>query len=134
MLGWLEWRWLGVFIALNHQNNRWGWLLAMGALDSPVRHRTLSGAPATVRCTSHVTQPLGFGHRRPLEALSSSDTEQSGVAPDKHYSLSGAPLASVLTFAAYCSDVRALCSRPLRWRAIAPLGTPDSPVAHRTVR
>jgi hypothetical protein len=38
---------LGVFIALNHQNNRWGWLLSMGALDSPVRHRTLSGASAT---------------------------------------------------------------------------------------
>jgi hypothetical protein len=27
----------GVFIALNHQNNRWGWLLSMGAPDSPVR-------------------------------------------------------------------------------------------------
>jgi hypothetical protein len=28
-------------------NNRWGWLLSMGAPDSPVRHRTLSDAPAT---------------------------------------------------------------------------------------
>jgi hypothetical protein len=28
-------------------NNRWGWLLSMGAPDSPVRHRTQSGAPAT---------------------------------------------------------------------------------------
>jgi hypothetical protein len=28
---------LGVFIALNHQNNRWGWLLSMGTPDSPVR-------------------------------------------------------------------------------------------------
>jgi hypothetical protein len=37
MLGWLKWRWLGVFIALNHQNNRWGWLLSMGAPGSPVR-------------------------------------------------------------------------------------------------
>jgi hypothetical protein len=46
MLGLLEWRWLGVFIALNHQNNRWGWLLSIGAPDSPVRHWTLSGAPA----------------------------------------------------------------------------------------
>jgi hypothetical protein len=26
-------------------NGRWGWLLSMGALDGPVRHRTLSGAP-----------------------------------------------------------------------------------------
>jgi hypothetical protein len=37
----------GVFIALNHQFNRWGRLLSMGAPDS-------------VRCASHVTQPLGF--------------------------------------------------------------------------
>jgi hypothetical protein len=28
-------------------NNHWGRLLSMGALDSPVRHRTLSDAPAT---------------------------------------------------------------------------------------
>jgi hypothetical protein len=37
----------GVFIALNHQFNRWGRLLSMGAPDS-------------VWCASHVTQPLGF--------------------------------------------------------------------------
>jgi hypothetical protein len=37
----------GVFIALNHQLNRWRWLLSMGAPDSPVRHRTLSGALTT---------------------------------------------------------------------------------------
>jgi hypothetical protein len=37
----------GVFIAPNHQFNRWGRLLSMGAPDSPVRHRALSGAPAT---------------------------------------------------------------------------------------
>jgi hypothetical protein len=28
-------------------HSRWGWLLSMGAPDSPVHHRTLSGAPAT---------------------------------------------------------------------------------------
>jgi hypothetical protein len=28
-------------------NNRWGRLLSMGAPDSPVRHRTLTGAPTT---------------------------------------------------------------------------------------
>jgi hypothetical protein len=31
----------------NHQNRRWGGLLSMGAPDNPVRHRTLSGVPAT---------------------------------------------------------------------------------------
>ena len=47
MLGYLEERWLGLFIALNHQNSRWGTLLSYGT-------------PDTVRCASHVTQPLGF--------------------------------------------------------------------------
>jgi hypothetical protein len=42
-LGCLEWWWLGVFIALNH-HIAVGWLLSMGALDSPVcppRHPTV---------------------------------------------------------------------------------------------
>jgi hypothetical protein len=37
MLGWLEWRWLGVFIALNHQKTVGERLLSMGTPDSPVR-------------------------------------------------------------------------------------------------
>jgi hypothetical protein len=37
MLGWLECRWLGVFIALNHQTTVGEGLLSMGAPDSPVR-------------------------------------------------------------------------------------------------
>jgi hypothetical protein len=45
----------------NHQNVAIGRLLSHGAPDSPVRHRTLSGAPPdTVRCASHVSQPLEF--------------------------------------------------------------------------
>jgi hypothetical protein len=47
MLGCLEVWWLGCIYSLNHQNGRWGTLLSTGAPDSPVRHRTLSGAPAT---------------------------------------------------------------------------------------
>jgi hypothetical protein len=120
MLGLLEWRWLGVFIALNHQNNRWGWLLSMDALDSPVRQPR----HPTVRVLTQST----------VGALTSGGTEQSGAAPDRHYSLSSAPLTRVLTSAANCSAVRALCSRPLRWRAVTPLGAPDSPVAHQTIR
>jgi hypothetical protein len=46
-LGCLEWWWLGVFIALNHQTT-------VGAGYCRWAHRT-------VRCASHVTQPLGFG-------------------------------------------------------------------------
>jgi hypothetical protein len=30
----------------NHQTNRWGGCLSMGALDSSVLHQTLSDAPA----------------------------------------------------------------------------------------
>jgi hypothetical protein len=40
----------------------------MGASDSPVRR--------------HVTLLLGLGAGRPLEALSSYDTGQSGATPD----------------------------------------------------
>jgi hypothetical protein len=48
-------------------------------------------------------------------ALTSWCTGQSGVASDRHCSLSGAPFGAALTSAANCSSVRALCSRPLRW-------------------
>jgi hypothetical protein len=47
MLGWLEWRWLWGIYSPNHQFNCWGRLLSMGAPDSPVRHRIVSGALAT---------------------------------------------------------------------------------------
>jgi hypothetical protein len=46
-LGCLEWWWLGGIYSPNHQTNRWGGYLSMGASDNPVRHWTLSGAPAT---------------------------------------------------------------------------------------
>jgi hypothetical protein len=38
---------VGVFIAPTTKLVVWWRLLSNGALDSPVRHRTLSGAPAT---------------------------------------------------------------------------------------
>jgi hypothetical protein len=46
-LGCLKWWWLGGIYSPNHQTNHWGGCLSMGAPDSPVHHRTLSGAPAT---------------------------------------------------------------------------------------
>jgi hypothetical protein len=56
--------------------SRWPRLLMMGTPDSPVRHQT-----GTVRCPvrCRVSQPLGFGAGRPLEALSSCGTKQSGA-------------------------------------------------------
>jgi hypothetical protein len=38
---------VGGIYSPNHHFNRWGRLLSMGAPDSPVRHRTVFGAPAT---------------------------------------------------------------------------------------
>jgi hypothetical protein len=38
--------WGGIY-SPNHQSGRWWRLLSTGAPDSPVRYRTLSGAPAT---------------------------------------------------------------------------------------
>jgi hypothetical protein len=113
MLEWWEWRWLRGIYSPQPPNNRWGG----AAVDG---HRT-------VRCASHVTQPLGFERSRPLElcllvapdspvrqprhlivrvraqstvgALSSSGTGQSDAALDKYCSLSGAPLTTALTSA-----------------------------------
>jgi hypothetical protein len=108
MLGCLEWRWLGGIYSPQPPKQP----LGVAAVDGRTGQ---SGAPPdTIRCASHVTQPLGFGRCRPLEPLSSSGTGQSGAATDRYCSLSGAPLTSVLTSTAYCSAVRALCSRPLR--------------------
>jgi hypothetical protein len=67
----------------------------MGAPDSPMRHRTLSGVPAT----SPNRQDSIVG------ALTGGVIGQSGGAPDRYCSLSGAPSGA-------CSDsartVRAL--------------------------
>jgi hypothetical protein len=57
--------------------------MSMGAPDSPVRQPR----HPTVRVVAVST----------VGALSSSGTEQSGAAPDRHCSLSGAPLTSALT-------------------------------------
>jgi hypothetical protein len=67
-------------------------------------------------------------------ALTSGGTGQSGAAPDRHCSLSGAPLTSALTSAAKCSAIRGTVQSTVALVVVAPLGAPDSPVAHRTVR
>jgi hypothetical protein len=107
-LGWLEWRWLGVFIAPTT-------ILAIaidGAPDSSVVHRTwhcsLSGA-------CHVSTPLGFGAVDRWSPLSSSCTGQGTV---------------------HC-PVRATSARRwglerLTVEVLCLLAAPDSPVAHWT--
>jgi hypothetical protein len=82
--GWSGGGW-GLFIALNHQTTVGEGLLSMGAPDSPVRQ------PRHPTVTVWVQTTVG--------ALSSSDTGQSGAAPDRYCSLSGAPLTAALTSA-----------------------------------
>jgi hypothetical protein len=72
-------------------HSRWGRLLSMGTPNSPVRQP----CHPTVRVLEQLT----------VGALSSSGTGQTGAAPDRHCSLSGAPLMTTLTFA---RTVRAL--------------------------
>jgi hypothetical protein len=69
-------------------NNRWGWLLSMGAPDSPVRQPR----HPTVRVLEHLI----------VGTLTSCGTGQSGAAPDSYCALSSAPLTSALTSTAHC--------------------------------
>jgi hypothetical protein len=73
----------------NHQNMAVGMLLSHGAPDSPVRHRTLSGAPAT--SASRWGSTVG--------ALTCGASRLSGSAPDRSCGLSGAPTARPLSSA-----------------------------------
>jgi hypothetical protein len=77
----------------NHQKMAVGSVLSHGARDSLVRHRTLSGAPAT--SADHWGLIVG--------ALTCGALGLSGGAPDRSCRLSGAPparaLASVRTVA-----------------------------------
>jgi hypothetical protein len=88
-LGCNEW-WDGWGIySPNHQKWPLGGCLSHGAPDSPVRHRTLSGAPAT----SGGRWVLTVG------ALTGGASGLSGGAPDRSCRLSGAPSTRALTLA-----------------------------------
>jgi hypothetical protein len=105
---------LGVFIALNHQFNCWGWLLSMGAPDGPVRQPRNPNVRVLTRST--------------VGALVSGGTGQSGAAPDRHCSQSGAPLTSALTSAVNCSAVRDTVQSTVAPKSRCSAVTPDSPV------
>jgi hypothetical protein len=104
--------------------DRWGRMLLMGAPDS-------------VRCASHVTQPLGFGSFWPLEALSSSGTGQSRAAPNRHCSLSGAPLTGDSNSARtvlHCSSDLQLLQATVAQSSRCSAGAPDSLVNYSGAR
>jgi hypothetical protein len=89
--------------------SRWLSLLAMGVLDSPVRHRTV-----IVHCPMCSTSacPLGFGAVDRWNVLSSCCTGQSGAT-------SNSPVTSdfcALTSATTLFTTIALHSRPLARR------------------
>jgi hypothetical protein len=108
---------VGGIYSPNHQRSRWWRLLSHGAPDSPVRHRTLSGVPATSPGRWVLT----------VRASDSWATEQSGGAPDSHCSLSGAP-SGAADFCAHCSALIARCRRPLALCSRCSTGASDSPV------
>jgi hypothetical protein len=108
---------VGVFITPTTKLAVWWRLLSHGALDSPVRHRTLSGAPAT-----------SPGRRVPtVGALSCGPAWLSGGAPDKSCRLPGVPPARALLLCARRRVFNALQSTVAREVVVAPR-------AHQTVR
>jgi hypothetical protein len=101
-------------------HSRWGGCLSMGAPDSPVRQP----CHPTVRVMKILT----------VGALTSCRTGQSGAAPDRSCSLSGAPLTPALTSVRTVHVLFTLLQTTVALLAVAPLGAPDSPMAHRIVR
>ena len=91
-------------------------LLSGGAPDSPVHHRT-----GTVQCPVQIA--FLKWHIRPLQSCSRWRTGHCPV----HTGQSGAPCRPL---------ARPRVTRGLRGRPLAQLtvGSPDSPVPHRTVR
>jgi hypothetical protein len=88
-LDYLNVGWLGVFIAPTTNLAVWWRLLSHGAPDSPVRHRTLSGAPAT--SPGRWVPTVG--------ALTAGPAWMSGGTPDMYCRVSGVPLRACLTSA-----------------------------------
>jgi hypothetical protein len=129
MLGCLEQWWLGVFIAPTSKTT-------VGEGCCRWAHRTVQCA--TGHCP--VRQP-----RHPtvrvltvsiVGALTSWAIGQSGVAPDSHCSLSGAPSGAALTLRelfAHCSRCRRPLESTVALGSRCSAGTLDSPVTHRTV-
>jgi hypothetical protein len=92
----------------------------MGAPDSPVRQPR----HPTVRVLTVST----------VGALTAWGTGQSGATSDNYCSVSGASLMPALTSARTVHALFTLLHTTVALLAVAPLGAPDSPVTHRTVR
>jgi hypothetical protein len=106
MLGCLEWWWLGVFIAPTTKT-------AVGEGCCRWAHRTVQCATGHCPVRQPRHQTVGVLTVSTVGALTSWGIGQSGAAPDRYCSLTGAPSGAALTLrelSAHCSVV----SRPLR--------------------
>jgi hypothetical protein len=108
---------VGVFIAPTTKLDRWWRLLSTGAPDSPVRHQTVSGAPATSPGCWVST----------VGALTCGPAWLSGGAPDRPCRLSGVPPARALLLCMRRRAFNALQSIIARSSCCSAV-TPDSPV------
>jgi hypothetical protein len=97
-----------------------GWMMSMGAPESPVRQPRYP----TIRVLTRST----------VGALTSGGTGLSGAAPDRHCSLSGAPLTSALTSAANCSAVRGTMQSIVAPKSRCSVVTPNSPMNYSGAR
>jgi hypothetical protein len=85
------------------------------------------GAPDTVRYASHVTQPLGFDRW-------SSDSLGHRTITIHCLVCLLAPALTLHELSTHCSAFQVSVGVDRCAVAVAPHGTPDSPVSHRTVR
>jgi hypothetical protein len=108
---------VGVFIAPTTKSGCWEAVCRTAHRNSPVHHRMLSGVPAT--SPGHWILTVG--------ASVFWGTGQSGGAPDRHCSVSGAPPVSALTLARTVAHLMPYADD--RWREVAV-----ALLAHRTVR
>jgi hypothetical protein len=99
-------RWLGGIYSPQPLPSHWQRLVAMGAPDSLVRHRTVT-AHCPVRAAS--ARLLGFGAVDRWRHLSFCCTRQSGATPDNRVTSD----FCVLTSVAALFRTIAFCSRPL---------------------
>jgi hypothetical protein len=120
MVGWLKWWWLGVFIALT-TILAFGWLLCRWA------HRTVRWCTghSTVHCPVHATS----ADRWCLEWLT-IEVVCPFPAPDSPVR----PVVAYCLLTSCAADYRRSPTVDRWWSRRCSEGSPDSPVAHRTVK
>jgi hypothetical protein len=130
-LGCLELWWLGGIYSPQPPTSRWGRLLSMGAPDSLVRHRTLSGAPPhhlTVRVREQsIVGGFVLLRHRTIRCHTRQVLFTVRYASDFCYDFWRALFA-------YCSIVRVPLQSIVALDSRCSAGAPDSLVAHKIVR